>query len=524
MAIYNVSSTGTKTSGDSPLNDWSNGDTYNISALSAVLRTAMEAGNNNEVVINDGSYEFSSTVLSCSGWTASSNKLFIIARTSSVTLEMASSSRFAIINHGSAAFKFEFIDVFVGRVASVNHTLNTSGATLFTIAGSPDSIIFRGGGISRAHIDTIGVTGGFGLTHSISGSAAKTIEFIGYDRANLSITQLQGGTSSSLGIAGSVHCNAANAIVIYDGVTASSLDTSSDINLPSIDNCINGEFRLAGDVDYSDVTSIGTGTVGGGLEACMQTTRHIIQSLSATFSAVNVNIDAQQASCFGLKLSGTHALDGKLYGRDCHSLSYQNAVGGLFLASGAGAQGTVGDIYSEDCSSAYGSAFYLSNGAGTHARSVVALRNKNLGSTVYKGGFGDGVIDSCTVVGNMKFPENPHQQSTASRESVVYGHAHSTSTTRNCSFHIGSLYLEGNEDSVINDDEYLIVARNPNPTFTFTMTIDRLITAESVDARKISAVFDIASAGVTLAIANHMIMPSPPKQYVMIAPGISVAS
>lgn len=510
MALYNVNATGTRTSGASSANDWSNSDTWNISNLQNAMKAAIEAGDGNELVLDDDVHTRTVNVNTV-GFNGGTNTLIIRPRFSAATLQSAADNvGLFTLTHATNAMTFQFEDINFRRADGFS-CKGINGYELIQIRLVANAT-FNDCSCDRVAAEIADANGRYALFARVADSNAKTVIFNNFRQSGASIIQTRTSGPSFAGVAAGIMVDSANSDVSIINRHFSHANISGDsIDFYGIDLHNAGAVNLSGDNLYEEIYA-GLTTAGSHFNGTFTSLADgLTQDADSILKFKNIKHSVPAGGPFGFYSNHDYNLAGTVYGKKCLSSSTENSVGGLLLGITSVSQGVIGSIISDECTAPFGSAFYVSDGAGATVGSIVANANKTLNGVVYKGGGGSATIGTVIVANSKYYAENTWQPADA-LGAAVYGHMHPSTSTADATYNISSIVETGNEDLInnpasVNADKSLIHLRNGNATYSISQTIGKVVSSSNVPADRLNKVIDLSSAGVTQTITAMQAVP-----------------
>lgn len=417
MGQYYVKVGGTRASGFSTLDDWTNANCYGTlnSAVNQAWTTA------DEIVLNDEAHSVTSLQTGVSS-AATGNRLNIRSKSGdpslcSVTSTSATATALSL-NHATKAYTSAISGISWIKSGTFTHTASPSLLSITSMHGDASftdcifgpSVLTDASSTSRAQ------------AHIGTNAATRTITMTRVVITGLDSTLLGG---KSLGL-----INTDNTLILDD----------CDINSTSVsitaDNNHYGGFYIDGgtlDIRNSRVngsTFTHVGTSDAQLHEAMFVTNPTATMLVDGLTATNMVATGSTAGAFLLSAEGSYTVS-NLNVSDSYSRSYDynNCHGGIFLATGDTAQGTLDGIIAENVRATFGTVVYCAQGGGGVFTDIVARNCEAYAEGIlYAGGWGDVTFDDFHILGAVAGTDPAIGD--AGYACAVYAHNH-TSATRN---------------------------------------------------------------------------------------------
>ena len=396
MAVYHVSTTGTKTTGASTPDDWTNANCY------ATIKAAMDKVETSadEVIVADGTYSQSEiTTTAAIAATGTTIRVRSFSNDPDACIIQGTSATAAAINNnksGGVALGLHFKGFTLKK--SVTHTSRTVPALVFHPQAAALDCEFENCKINTVAIDIAtgtSIYGFFGIGNS--GHTPRTLRF--RDCAIEGLTSASdGGVSFANGVAG-MACEMINTTL--DGITHTN----------KIATGYGGGIAGGCNITLTNVT-IGDLTIDLSASTNAESAFSFFLASGAT-SVLTVN---------GLRVTGDTAISGgacgpviattfgpytfndiDVSGTVTSSPSAAGApvsAGALFLANQISAQGSGANITARNCTGENGPVLYCSQGAGGVFTDFVALNcTARKEGIVYAGGWGDVTWEDFAILG-----------------------------------------------------------------------------------------------------------------------------
>ena len=487
---YYVKVGGTRTTGRSTPGDWSDANCY------GAIQTALNQGwtSDDAVVLDDG--EWSMTVFSVVATTALTGALLkfrsrsmdptrstlVFTDTAQSGFRLNRSDR--IYSYHIAGFTVKRGQAHTGTHAAYMAITTPCGDVLFS------DVIFADAEIS--HPASAGIRGYFGIGHNTS--SAKTVTFRRVKFSNLRWTGTGGKWFATSEIAG-------DEVVLDDCEFA-------DISATATGQAVGFSGGFVGmDLDLHDVR------VNALTMTHMSTAAQAHYPLFAPGDQKTLTIDGlelrnvtmQGGACgaYGFRAEGAYTIN-RVRGYDCSSLPAQgvNSVGGLCLAYGPNATGTIQDVIAERCVADFGTLMYWSQGGSGTAKAMVAANcSARVGGIVYSGGWGDCTADG--VVGiDCQYGDNPYANPVSPESGFLHGHNHPTLATRNKSITFRNVRTV-NCRNVSVGGYHTLYMHSINATYSLTAVVDNVIS----DGAAENQIGLMQNAGATFSLSGSVAVP-----------------
>jgi len=453
MAVFHVKNSGTKTTGASTPDDWTNANCY------ASLETGSAAlTDGDEMILDDDTFVITSILTgikfdNAKTWSSRGSNAancivdFQMTTSNGVNMNTAVASSTLVLNNitfkRTTAVTGQYV-MFQASSAMTDVTYNNckfDDITCTLPSGSNDLGLIAYGAVSTSRVFTFnacdfsnirlsGGTGGVVIGRFRTG----TVRFIG----GCTFNRIHGSYD------GATH----RAFIWADGADIQFGDTTSRISI-------------------SNVTSIQTAT---------NAHRSFIQCIaSVDVKIYNVDISgctwtggtAGAILCYA---AFTYEVE-DVVATDCISTpsTGDNSTGGIFLATTVNATGTYKNVSVTRCTGDFGPAYYASDGAEGTLENVVAANCTCKHGAIYTGGYGD-----FTGYGLLVYGTTRRAGATASQKGqAFYGHNHVTTSTRNKTITLAGCTFVDNTASAGNVDGCRF--NNENLTYSLTVQMDNCI-------------------------------------------------
>lgn len=401
MGLAYIKSTGTRSSGESTADDWSDANCYPLASFSTAL-DAVEGSSPAEVVLNDE--EFTCNAISLND-NAGTYPLTISSRSGSTTLVPNDGTtrmfqNTSVTNEAAVTFKDLTFDG--------NATEMTFNDTLVLFSQSSGDITFEG--VTWQNWTFSGAT----AVSPLFRQACNTTPRYAYLK-NCTITGITHSTTENDGLIEAEVFSGQNHSLVIDGLTVSntSLTASTGLSWGLIAHASTGECTIS-NLRVSNFTSTANGT--------SQTAGGIVRQVSAAgtlsvkgFTGTDITLaTSTSSSTDGLfKFTTTGTIEDcvvenlRRTGRE--SGSGGNSIGGLFT-SAAGGNVTSTNTEVRNSGGFYGLGGYATGGGACTINNgrvlncddnaQLSLGGANLnGLAYYGGGDGDFTLNDCTVYG-----------------------------------------------------------------------------------------------------------------------------
>jgi len=200
-------------------------------------------------------------------------------------------------------------------------------------------------------------------------------------------------------------------------------------------------------------------------------------------------------------MRGPHTVNAIL-AEDVHvtASSTTAGLGSVYLSADTTGVGTIGSITARRCSSNYGTAAYLSQGASAVIGSILAEECMAFGGIVYKGGWGDLTLYAYLALNNRQAAPNSSLPAEADAGGLVlYSHVQSAAT-RNC---VCTVWNMTSDNPGITLPP--IMLRNVNTSYDMTVVIRNSVLWSEDAAAQIIVEID-AACGIASTLETNVIM------------------
>ena len=452
MGVYHVTNTGTKTTGASTADDWTDANCYGVidTALSQMTTTG------DEMILDDDTF-VSTSLISATRfdedkiWSSRSgnadNCVFDIQMATSNGFNLNTSVANSTLTANNITFK---------------RTLATTGQyVLFQASASMTDLTFNACKFTNFNCELSSGSNDLGLVAYGAVSTSRVFTFNGCDFSDI---HLSGGTG---------------------GVPIGRFRT--------------GTVKFIGGCTFNNITSSSDGAThrgfiwcdGAKLEFGDHTSRNTVSNISSIQTATNANrsfiqaIASMDIKIYRTDISGMVWTGGTagtffcyapftyevedLTAQDCISTpsAGDNSVGGVFLSITVNATGTYRNVRVTNCTSDFGPAFYASDGGEGTLENVVSANCSCNHGAIYTGGYGD-----FTGYGILVYGTTRRTGASASEKGLAfYGHNHPTTSTRNKVITLAGSTLIDNTASAVAGARFL----NDNVTYSLTVNLDNCI-------------------------------------------------
>ena len=493
MAVRHFSATGTRASGNSTPDDWTNANCFPISALQTQGFNWSTMVDGDEIILDDGTHTFASLV---TGTVTAPGGTTIRMRSrsgsaASCTLAFSDGGVPSIrSNNGSRALGLLFTGIRFTK--SVDHTV--SGSSLIQLINLASGVDFVDCAID-AITNTYTNAGVYGHMCIYDGVAA-TLRFTRTPITNLTSSHQSGlyfGYVGDLGLISFIDCPISN---ITNTVTGTAHHCTGGIVGPG-----------------------GLSVLGGSLTDCTSTSATVGDYAHESIFHPNgpctiiglrseriTNTGAKAGVCIA-KMEGPYTISDTL-SIDCvgaadfrpeEPTQRYTAVGGTYLAFGPGAQGTATRIRAIRCISCFGPAWYCSQGAGGVITDIFAEHcHARKEGIFYAGGWGDVTFDTFRIVGGETGSEPFDFEGWGG---AIYAHNH-TLSTRAKTTRILNGVIYGHRQ--LQNGDAAIKVRGINATYPHTVEISNVVIDNPGYASQIgihesaSCVINVSGSGIVL--------------------------
>jgi len=494
MAVYHFKSTGTKTTGASTVDDWTDANSYPIAhASNADLESMFKfngLADGDELILDDEIHDIDRLVANgiTTGVTA---ELTIRSRSGvrdSCTLRFDRTTLNAI-NFNPAAtalwsyiFKDMTITLTGAHTADANAVMNMS-ANLQDLTF--DNVLFSSIAINKAssNINTSALISDAAGTHTLSFlNSCKFDTITGSNTAQSALIVYATSTTD----------------IVFSGDTVvdnCSFDNTNSGGTPTQGQNA-GYFYMAGNVTITGTFtgSNSTASAANILSPCrpiLYALGGVTKSLTAWNSTITFDTltwTGESANAGGLMIDSTPFTLGDFIHTNisiiCTSedAAVDSGIGSGLLITRTGAAGTINYIYAENNRSLYGAACYFSQGGGATIKRMIAKNCSVLSGVFYNGGHGDSVIESYLCTGTTEYVGNARTEYN-SEEGVCY-HSHiapeggiTTDGTRV----VSNYTFKDNYIGATNTDAPEMLCKSSLDNFTLTHTANNGVHGEGTN-------------------------------------------
>lgn len=418
MAVKYCKTTGTKTSGDSTLGDFTDANCY-ATPKTAVASITSGWTSSDQIIVLDGTYSFNSIDFGAVA-APTGTHIQIVGQSNDpdaciLQSTVATSPMININTSGGVSYTVAFSGMTFKK--TVAYTTNASGVfTHFPQAAHGDMTF-----TDCKFVDTtltIAVSSVYAF-FSVGSSGTRTLTF--------TRTVFSGLTSTSLGGVCFAGCVPSGCAVVFD---------DCDFNTITHDNTVSAGFaggfsavlaltitncRVDGiDIDSKSTTAI----------ACYP---FFYSTVSLTVNGLTANNCVIAGGSCGPAVAHTTGpwQWNDIYITNCSSTPATdvNTTGGTFLANGPSAQGSGSNIVVDNCISSHGVGFYAAQGGGGTVSNIRVYRSTSrVNAIISASGWGDFAMDDFQIVdcktGTIIDPSD------AGLGGGIYAHNHATQATR----------------------------------------------------------------------------------------------
>jgi len=424
MAVYQVTATGTKTTGTSTPGDWAT-NSNNYGSLQTALNQGWTA--NDQIILDDGTWSIVSNQTGVSG-AANGSTLNLKSRSLDPALciidySSATATGFSF-NHASNAYTINIEGITFKKTTTQT---SLTACTLFGFLQLTGNVTFTNCIIGPATLTDASTTARENSHFQINAHAGRTITFNRCTINKLTST-LVGGYSIS-------KVNAGNTVRFIDSTIQ-----NIAVNITGNYNHYGGLYFSAGALVIDNIT---VNTVA--MDHADTATERLHGPLFVTTSAATMTVDGvtaasitqtgNAAGAFLLRSEGVFAVT-NITATDCSSSPDDgiNTVGGVFLSYASAATGTGTNIRAIRCASDYGPVVYASQGgngefSGIYAKGCTARYD----GILYAGGWGDVTFDDFKVIDCRTGEKTTGSDGIGG---AVYVHNHTTLSDRNKYTHV----------------------------------------------------------------------------------------
>lgn len=451
MAVYHLKTGGSKSSGASTADDWTNANCYGSYAnWMAALGAAADG---DEGIVND---EIFVTALNFAGGINLTGTLTIKSKSGDASISGIRSSSatgaLCLANSTTHSANLIFQDLTLGKTVThtdtarpvVLHATQHTGNLTFSRCLFDDIDIAIASGANWYYgIVTPAMGAGYGTTCTFEDCEWNNVS--GTFSANGAVLAMAQGTAYIMKLVRPILRNIAahNAIAGF--------------------NCAGGASLMFWDVDLDGWT--GTSDPGVGCGSFLKissstgsakmygrrvTMRNCTQSGGSPDPLINTAAPYDVRDVMAVSVTSTATNKGI-------------GLGAVFLAINSTAFGRLENLRAYDCHANYGPAAYWSNGASGIARNIVADSCSVGTGIVYKGGDGDLTASQISV-------RRCWQRDEASLDVdalAFYGHIHSSTGARNSSINLRDVLVA---DNTYQGTSPAVLFNNPNATYTVNGT------------------------------------------------------
>ena len=419
MAVFHAMTGGTKSSGASTAGSWVASNCYPTIALA----WAALAADGDEVILNDEDWVLSAAVAGSAITVAGT--VTVKSRSGDRTLcsidsSSATASMFNL-NKTVTVTSYVFEDIRFKK--SVTHTNNSASMFVQGSQATGDITLRRCrlGDCTVAHT----ANNQTGLVRNITAAAARKLpldacEFGGIVYSNT-------GSGCYLGATGSGHT-----LEIVNGLTVDGVTSSGGVGF--------GGFYAGGPVVVDEVVARNITLAGATINAVIYQNTNSASLAVESISGEDITVTGATCSAALLYLTKPYVV-GAVAGSNVNvaASTETSGLGGLVVAVGDAAQGAIESIDAYRCGSRYGTAIYLSNGAGAVIRRVIARGCGGDMGIVYKGGHGDMTLDAYVCLDGAQWGPVPTEA--ANGGLALYVH---NNNGRDCVATVNSMTAAGN--------------------------------------------------------------------------------
>lgn len=481
MAVFQVKASGSKTTGASTAEDWSDANCYG-SIQTALNQTAA----NDTVILDDGDWVVSSDIVSTS--LAYGGHVTIRSRSLNPTLcsLKSSSATIGIFRTLNTTNSQDFLLRGFTLGKTVTHTGN-SAAPIWQAAQQTGHIRLKDCIIEGIVYDS-NRNGAGGLIHQASAASNKSLTL--EDCIFRNNQHFNSVSTSYLAT-----CNAGHTFRVIGTLTIQRV-TATGINFGGI--YCNGPIDIQGDIIVEDVNVKGSGSTVAALvkptgsDPCVITGTVYGRRITATHSTAR--------ACL-LDMNGPHTIN-KIDAEDCVSIASTDTagLGAAYVCATDNGVGVINEINVRRCRSNYGPVAYFSQGGKATVKRVIGHDNVCYSGTFYKGGW-DSALVECMEILRSSHPVHPDAlPAEAIRGGLaVYCHAQSAATEPSA--------LTINNLTVHDCDTPLppVHVRSVSTSHPSTLTINNMISNTPKSAKE--CVMSTSGSMTANLVLNKAVMP-----------------
>lgn len=364
---------GTKESGASTPGDWTTANCYPTIALA----WAALAADGDEVIINNEAWLLSAAVAGSAITVAGTVTVKSRSGNSTLCSIDCSSATVACFNLNKTITVTSYIFEGIGFRKAVTHTSNSTSVFIQASQASGDVTLRR----CRFGDCTIAQTSNnqAGLVRNITSESARKLTLDACEFGGIATSNT--GLGSYLGSTGSGHTLEIVNGLIIDGVSGSAIGF--------------GGFYAQGPVVADSITARNIALSGSTINAVIYQHPNSASCNITSITGTDIAITGATCSAALLYLTKPFTL-GDVVGLNVSVIASTetSGLGGLMVAVGSAAQGTLRSIDGKSCRGNYGALFYLSNGAGAIVKRAIANACISWMGMIYKGGDGDMTLDA----------------------------------------------------------------------------------------------------------------------------------
>ena len=459
---YYVRVGGTRTSGKSTADDWSSANCYG--SLQTAINQNWTAFD--EIVLFDEPHTISN--ITTNGSTAATGATLTVRSASRdpdrCSVVFTTGNTTAInLNKAGATYAYVFCGIRFSRTTTVT---NDTSAFLALSQMSGD-VVFEDCILDGCSVDS-SVTLTRGIINASSTAGARELVFRRMQFRNIT-TKSPGGSVNPFIAA------------LQTGTTV----TLDNVLIEDYQHTTTGDGTCFGAVWSPNITAINV------INTTLRRVNMIHESLTSAVSGPffgpwcpitidglvveDCTVTGASSGTFGVRCVGPYTIR-NVRGRRCigqRAAGTDYAIGGLVLAIGATAIGTVRDIEAEDCKSDYGPVIYASQGASMVAKSIRGYNCTARGEgIVYSGGWGDTHFVGILLAGCRSGTSGDVPEPTE-LTGAIYLHQHDTLATRDKTATVTDAILIDCDTAAANGAKTLACV-NMNATHSLTCNVDRI--------------------------------------------------
>ena len=465
MAVRHFSASGTRSSGNSTPDDWTNANCYAFSTIKTNgTNWALSTGD--EIIIDDGAHTIDFLQTAASG--AASGSLITIRSRSgdpdlcSIDCNSGSGTLFRF-NHASKVLSAYIYGIKIKKTTT--HTVN--GAALVHLTGATSGDVeFENCKFDSASLSAAG-TGLNGFFSILDGISA-TLRFTGCQMSNMTSSTLSGLYFGYIGTLGTMVFADCDISDITHNTTGTAHHCTGGVQGPgglvvinsSLTDC-SSTSATNGEYDNAPFFHPGNACTIMGLTSTRVTNTGAKSGATiALFKGPWTVSDTLSIDCVGTP-AFINGVDGET----------QNTVGGTFTAFGEAAQGTATRIRAIRCKSDFGTTWYCSQGAGGVITDLISeyCTARKEGAGVYAGGWGDVTVDGFRVIGAVMGLETSGFEGWGG---AMYAHNHTNSTRSKTTRYLNGV-ISGCRQLLDGDSG--IKVRGLNETYSHSVEITNVV-------------------------------------------------